>query len=79
MENPAILSELYKFIDVLKDRGASIVEIEIAELEEARIAHIISFASEALTNIMRFKDRHKMTWANRSQCAIFSNITPRVS
>ena len=41
-----IVSKCYESIDILRDAGAEIVEIEIPNLEEIRIAHMVTIASE---------------------------------
>ena len=41
-----IVAKCYNAIDVLRDAGAEIVEIEIPNLEEIRIAHMVTIASE---------------------------------
>ena len=41
-----IVSKCYNALDVLRDAGAEIVEIEIPNLEEIRIAHMVTIASE---------------------------------
>jgi len=54
-----IVRECKKAIETLKALGATVIEIEIAELEAMRVAHAITIASEMAQSMDEFYDRHR--------------------
>ncbi|XP_033626678.1 fatty acid amide hydrolase-like [Asterias rubens] len=49
--DPEIVGACNKALDVLKSHGAEVVDIQIPELEEARIAHIITILAEMRSSL----------------------------
>ncbi len=43
----------------LVDRGATLVDVEIPELESQRVAHIVTITSEMASQMMRFLPKHR--------------------
>ncbi len=80
MENPAITVALNKFIDELKLRGAKIIEIKIPELEEARVAHMITIGSEHANTTKRYKSKmHSFSLPTRMNMNVMKLFTSSVS
>ncbi|CAG8531783.1 17271_t:CDS:10 [Acaulospora morrowiae] len=73
--NPAISEAVKTFTEAFKLRGAEIVEIEIPELEEARLAHVISIGAEHNAAISKYNGNHLLTHPNRILLSVTSNIT----
>ncbi|CAG8443463.1 amidase signature enzyme [Rhizophagus irregularis] len=76
VDNPAITTALNNFIDELKLRGAKIIEIKIPELEEARIAHLLTIGTELTTVAKRHKDKmHLFSCPTRSNINVMKLAT----
>ncbi|CAG8743938.1 27527_t:CDS:2, partial [Racocetra persica] len=74
VSNPAITAALNAFIDEFKNRGVEFIEIEIPELEDARIAHLISIGSEHCSVVDGFKKQaHLLNLPNRATIATLRN------
>lgn len=52
-----IVAKCYEGLNILKDAGAEIVEIDIPNLEEIRIAHMVTIASEMRSSMGNQLDR----------------------
>ncbi|OZJ04538.1 hypothetical protein BZG36_03997, partial [Bifiguratus adelaidae] len=76
VQNPDILPLMEKFMEALQARGATFVEIEIPDLEQARIAHAILFSSELYCGMLPFgaEGRRKLTYPNRILMRMFDEI-----
>ena len=66
-------------LDIFRDSGADIVEIEIPELEEMRVAHLISIVSEMTTAMNPYYNKHRKdfgldTRVNLALGRRFSNV-----
>lgn len=57
---PGVLQPCNAMLDILKSAGAQIVEIEIPELDEMRVAHIISILSEMAVNMKNHRQQRKL-------------------
>jgi Asp-tRNA(Asn)/Glu-tRNA(Gln) amidotransferase A subunit family amidase len=80
VDNPAITIALNNFIEELKLRGAEIVDINIPELEEARIAHLLTIGTELTTSAKRYKDKmHLFSCPTRSNINVMKLVTASVS
>ena len=78
--NPAITSSLNDFINKLKLLGAKIVEIDIPDLDEVRLAHFITILSEISTSAKRHRENlHKYSCGTRSNVHLSEGITASVS
>lgn len=78
VDNPAVTTALNKFISELKLRGAEIIEIEIPELEEARVAHLLTIGTELTTNAKKYKDK-LFSCPTRSNINVMKLATASVS
>ncbi|CAG8565543.1 12226_t:CDS:10 [Funneliformis caledonium] len=58
VDNPAITLALNTYINELKLRGAKIIEIKIPELEEVRLAHLLTIGTELTNTAKRY--HHKL-------------------
>ncbi|CAG8661383.1 241_t:CDS:2, partial [Gigaspora rosea] len=73
--DPAITPALDNFINEFKLRGAEFIEIEIPELEDARVAHLITIGSEHAACIDGYKKHsHLLNLPNRANIATLSNV-----
>ncbi|GBB88907.1 hypothetical protein RclHR1_15500006 [Rhizophagus clarus] len=71
--NPAITLALNDFIEKLKLLGANIIEIDIPELEEARLAHLLTIGSEISTFAKQHKENfHKFNCESKSTISMFN-------
>ena len=57
--SPAMVAECKKLVAGLAELGAHIREIEIPELEAARVAHVITITSEMATAMERYAATHR--------------------
>ncbi|CAG8708641.1 19987_t:CDS:1, partial [Racocetra fulgida] len=73
--DPAITSALQTFINEFKLRGAKFIEIDIPELEDARIAHLTTFASELGSTMNGYKGYlHLLSLPNRLNIEICNKV-----
>lgn len=78
--NPAITSSLNDFIEKLKLLGAKIIEIDIPELEKAKLAHSITVCTELSTAAKLYKENfQKYSCPTRYDTHIFNLATASVS
>jgi Asp-tRNA(Asn)/Glu-tRNA(Gln) amidotransferase A subunit family amidase len=78
--NPAITLALNNFIEKLKLLGANFIEIDIPELEEVRLAHLLTIGSEISTFIKRNEENlHKLNCESRSNINLLRYATASVS
>ncbi|RGB36788.1 Asp-tRNAAsn/Glu-tRNAGln amidotransferase A subunit and related amidase [Rhizophagus diaphanus] len=74
--NPTITLALNNFIEKLKLLGANFVEIDIPELEEASIAHLLTIGSEISTFANKYKENfHKYNCQSRLNMSLFHFAT----
>ncbi|CAG8552552.1 14533_t:CDS:2, partial [Acaulospora colombiana] len=73
--NPAISAAIKTFVDGLKLRGAEIVDIEIPELEEARLGHLVTIGLEHAAAVKKYENRHLYTCPNRILLSVTSNLS----
>jgi len=55
---PAVVEACTERLDALQQLGAEVVEIEIPDLDLARVAHLITISSEMLTSLEPYMDEH---------------------
>ncbi|CAG8630257.1 36029_t:CDS:10 [Gigaspora margarita] len=73
--DPAITYALQTFINEFKLRGAEFIEIDIPELEDARIAHLITVTSEFCTTMNGYKKYlHLLSPLNIVNIATYNNM-----
>ncbi|CAG8452533.1 9665_t:CDS:2, partial [Scutellospora calospora] len=73
--DPTITTALHTFINEFKLRGAEFVEIDIPELDDARIAHMITIASEICSAINGYKDSLSLlSLPNRVNISTYGNM-----
>jgi Asp-tRNA(Asn)/Glu-tRNA(Gln) amidotransferase A subunit family amidase len=57
--DPEVVARSEALLRALVERGATLVEIEIPELESQRVAHIVTITSEMASQMMRFLPKHR--------------------
>jgi Asp-tRNA(Asn)/Glu-tRNA(Gln) amidotransferase A subunit family amidase len=74
---PAIVFRCSELVQKFQDRGAEIIEIEIPDLEAARLAHAVTITSEMAQAMERFgpAQRNRMGLDVRLQLALARNYT----
>ncbi|CAG8605159.1 7648_t:CDS:10 [Diversispora eburnea] len=72
--SPAIPIAIKTFIEKFKLRGAEIIEIEIPELEEARLGHVVSIGTEHYLYRKDYKS-HLFTCPNRIMLSVTKHFT----
>jgi Asp-tRNA(Asn)/Glu-tRNA(Gln) amidotransferase A subunit family amidase len=75
--DPEVVETCTILLDKLKSHGAGVVEIEIPDLEPARVAHLITITSEMLTALGAEYDSHQRELAldTRLNLAMARNFT----
>ncbi|CAI2181983.1 3302_t:CDS:10 [Funneliformis geosporum] len=65
--NPAITIALNNFINELKLRGAKIIEVKIPELEEVRLAHLLTIGAELTNSAKKYRSKlHLFSYPTRA-------------
>ncbi len=74
-----VVSACEGLLSMLQDRGARVQEIAIPNLEEARVAHLISIGTEMAQALDRFDSQHRREWGLdvRLNMALLREITAR--
>ncbi|KAG9288655.1 hypothetical protein G9A89_006756 [Geosiphon pyriformis] len=80
VKDSEISAALEEFKNAFQLRGAEFIEIDIRELEQARVGHLISIGSEVNSSMKRFKkEMHKISYPNRATHLVLDHITASVS
>ena len=56
---PDVVERCEALLHALVDRGATLVEVDIPELEAQRVAHVVTITSEMASQMMRFLPGHR--------------------